>query len=72
MTVRLLPVADGATHANFEEIERAWPAEPTYRYGGDPNGNVTAGPGALCIDMTTGRLWVHEDTVESSANWMVK
>lgn len=61
--------ADPAVQQNFEEIARRWPPEPIYRGTGSPAGVVTAGPGAFYIDLSTGRLWVHEATTVSSAGW---
>lgn len=56
----------------FDIIEKAWPAEDTYRGEGDPNGVVTGGPGAEYIDLLTGLHWFHETPVRSSTSWVVK
>lgn len=64
--------ADPTVQQNFDKIARDWPPEPTYRGSGDPNGVVTAGPGAQYVNLADGKLWVHESASVSSAGWVVK
>lgn len=70
--INLEVVDDDRTHRNFDEIQKQWPPEPTYRGTGVPNGAVTAGPGAQYINLATGQLWVHEAAVVSNLNWVLK
>jgi hypothetical protein len=71
--MRLPPVdANDSIRRAFDEVEAQLPPEPIYRGHGDPTGVVTAGPGAQYIDVDTGKLWIHEDTLSSTAGWAVK
>lgn len=66
----LQAVPDPTALQNFDAIQRAWPAEPTYAGSGSPNTVVSAGPGALYRDLSTGTIWVHTATTVSNTGWL--
>lgn len=73
MALPLVPVeAHETVQANFNVIAREWEGEPSYRGSGDPNGVVTGGPGAMYVDVSTGKRWVHEAATTTNTSWIVK
>jgi hypothetical protein len=63
--------ADQTVQDNFNEIARQWP-DTLFRGSGDPNGAVTGGPGAVYVDVATGRRWFHEAPTTDNTNWVLK
>ncbi len=41
----------------------------TFTYGGDPNGNVTASKGAICLDSAGGQVWVKTSGTATTTVW---
>ncbi len=73
MSLRLPAVdADWTVQQAFDEIAREWPVQRDYRGTGDPNGVVTAGPGARYVNLVDGLTWFHDDPAISDTNWNVK
>ncbi len=66
------PDASDQVRRNFERIQQQWPPEPTYRGTGSPAGVITAGPGAIYVDLATGKIWVRESTGIGNVGWVMK
>lgn len=67
----LQQVSDPRSQHNFDQLFLAWPPEPTYYGTGSPNTAVTAGPGALYVDIATGKIYVHESSTPSNTGWVL-
>ncbi len=59
---------------NFDRISAAWPQQP-FTGTGDPNGIVTASPGAMYLNYAGGAgttLYVKESGVGTNTGWVGK